>query len=89
MTKLKQHEIRLNNLGRLTKLSDDKFDGEHPNGVSAGNEYTGFIIQPPLVGQSCILVGFYTSTVTEILDVSENNVTFKTLNSTYLFEMIK
>lgn len=89
MTKIKQDKIYLTNVGRVTKLTDDKFEGEHPNGVSEGSVYTGFIIQRPLVGQSCVLDNFYTSLITEILEVDDTNITFKTLNSTYLFEIIE
>ena len=75
---------------KLTKLSDDKFSGKHPNDIYERHTVYGTSILPPDPGQSFVLSNvtgdsfgyFYTSMVTELLD--EN--TFKTLNSTYKFE---
>jgi hypothetical protein len=72
----------------LRKLSDDMFEGNHPNSIYAGDVRKGHYNNQPEVG-----VRFYfgtgkdhvrehlrTSTVTEILGEGK----FKTLNSTYV-----
>lgn len=72
----------------LTKLSDNRFNGKHPNGVHPGYVTRGNLIHPPVVGESCIIVTlrgyFETSTVIELLP----DGVFKTLNSTYKIEHI-
>lgn len=70
----------------ITKVSDDVFDGNHPNGINEGYEKNGimgelkvgmpFTVSPIKLSD---YTHFYTSIVTEIID--EN--TFKTMNSTY------
>ena len=69
---------------RITKLSDDKFNGVHPNGINEGFTSEGVESYPPEVGQNYYGGGLRTSVVTKIID--EN--TFKTLNSTYKIEEI-
>lgn len=72
---------------RLTKLSDDMFEGKHPNFVYAGRYEEGHITSQPKVGER-FLFGtgldhprnhLLTSIVTEILEDGK----FKTINSTY------
>jgi hypothetical protein len=75
------HEIRR---ARLTKISDNAFDGKHPNKINVGYVKEGIVFQEPLVGQSCCIGSLCTSEVTEVID--ENN--FKTLNSTYRIEYL-
>lgn len=72
----------MNKKAKLTKLSDDKFNGNHPNNVNEGNVYSGSVYQEPNVGSVCIVGDLRTSIITEIID----NNTFKTLNSTYKIE---
>lgn len=67
---------------KLTKLSDDKFGGKHPNGIHQGYVKKGILIQKPEIGKRCIINDFATSIVTEII----NDSTFKTLYSTYQIE---
>jgi hypothetical protein len=67
----------------LRKLSDDKFEGKHPNGIYEGYAKQGLVLNPPIVGESCIIAGLYTSNVTEIVKEEGNKIVFKTLNSTY------
>ncbi len=67
----------------LTKLSDDRFNGSHPNGINEGYIKKGIEIEIPTIGDNYWVGGNWrTSPVTEIID--EN--TFKTLNSTYKIE---
>jgi len=72
---------------KLEKLTDDVFEGEHPNGVLSGMSWVGHIGHKPRVGQRFhfgiqkdrISEHLLTSTVIEIVDEE----TFKTRNSTY------
>jgi len=76
---------------QLTKISDDKFEGNHPKGIYKGYNVTGDVKSEPVVGQSFIVRGqtvenwLITSEVTEVFP--ETN-TFKTLNSTYKWEVL-
>lgn len=64
----------------IVKLSDDKFDGMHPNGIDEGYVKSGKAFKMPTVGERFFIgYNWATSEVTEIVD----EVTFKTLNSTY------
>ena len=77
----------------LTKESDDKFKGSHPNGITEGFALEGDLMFDVVVGECLEMYHlvhdnwdwFHTSTVTEIVD--EN--TIKTKNSTYKIEYIK
>ncbi len=74
----------------LTKLSDDRFEGKHPNFIFEGHVEIGYMIVEPKVGDRFTLFydkktpSFRTSIVTSILD----NCTFQTLNSTYKYIQI-
>lgn len=70
--------------GKLIKLTDDVFNGNHPNNIGEGYVARGFIVQKPVVGSSCIVGDLRTSTVTKVL----KDGVFKTLNSTYKLEII-
>lgn len=69
---------------KIYKVSDDRFNGEHPNGINAGFTAEGVEYNKPTVGESYWGGGLRTSTVTEVID--DNN--FKTLNSTYRLEEV-
>lgn len=76
---------------RLTKISDDRFEGNHPNGVNQGYSITGSLLNYPIqVGKRVAVehdggrVMFVTSLVTEVIDWFE----FKTQHSTYKFEVL-
>lgn len=77
----------------LTKLSDDVFEGKHPNGYYAGFTMLGAVLGPPVVGAQYYIMGrhlgdsFHTSTVTEIISITDDEIIFKTKNSTY--KMVK
>ena len=88
MSKLKQTKIDLSRFvyATITKLSDDKFNGRHPNLIDKGYTSNGVVVMKPLVGYSCIVGGLRTSTVTEIVSETKKKIVFKTLNSTYKLE---
>ena len=72
----------------LTKISDDKFDGNHPNGIIEGYTRVGKLINDVIIGDQVLVVNnthyLRTSEVTEIID----DITFKTENSTYKIEVL-
>lgn len=74
---------------RVVKLTDDKFNGEHPNGIYEGSERVGYPTEELEVGKRFYISTntnwFMTSLVTEIVD----DKTFKTENSTYSIEIVK
>ena len=71
----------------ITKLSDDVFDGEHPNGIQAGYVKRGVVYEDPEPGSSFILVnGFYTSNVKSW---DPETGILKTKNSTYKIEVLQ
>lgn len=91
-----------NKLCKITKLSDNVFNGEHPNGINEGYETYGSIDHDihsltefsKLVGGSLYLktsINRYlrTSYITSIESIDETNkvVVFKTKNSTYKLEV--
>lgn len=77
---------------KLTKLSDDKFNGNHPNFILEGMFWIGHINSKPKVGErfhfgtekDSFKNHLFTSTVIEIV----NDNIFKTRNSTYKLEKI-
>lgn len=76
---------------RVTKITDDKFKGKHPNGINEGYITEGDEISQPRVGEPYSIFNvngydaleFKTSTVTQV-----SKTMFKTLNSTYKREVI-
>lgn len=83
---------------KLTKISDDKFEGNHPNGINTGFTITGIEVSPPTIGarfgvhhhkeylgEEALLPAILTSTVLSTLD---SNNEFKTLYSTYKLEYL-
>ena len=78
---------------KIEKISDDKFNGNHPNGIFEGYCLTGHIEKQPVVGERFHFGTdkdhprnhLFTSVVTKIL----TNDTFKTRNSTYKLEKIE
>jgi hypothetical protein len=69
-----------NNDYKLTKISDDVFNGFHPNGIDKGYTKSGEILAMPKVGECFYIAGLRTSRVTVEMDAK--NI-FKTRNSTY------
>lgn len=88
MNKLKQPKIDLSMFvyATITKLSDDKFNGKHPNFIDKGYTSNGVVMMKPMVGYPCIVGSLRTSTVTEIVSETKKKIVFKTLNSTYKLE---
>lgn len=83
---------------KLVKLSDDKFNGQHPNGIIEGSLRKGYIQKEPIEGNNMFIyqkilngfiASFYTSVVTEIVKKTKSSVVFKTLNSTYKLTYVK
>jgi hypothetical protein len=77
---------------KVTKITDDTFNGEHPNGINEGYSIIGFYEKEPTVGERFLVKGkrmwdfLETSLVTEPLN--EEGV-FKTTYSTYKIEHLK
>ena len=81
---------------RLTKITDDAFNGNHPNGIYEGYSIEGEINTLPKIGErfypeqrqkmDLYHRSFSTSIVTEELD--KDNI-FKTMYSTYKIEFLK
>ena len=81
--------LKVTNIVRVTKLSDDVFEGNHPNTINEGYVKEGVpIYGRPEVGYSFAINNFYTSTVQEIVSDEGDKGVFKTLNSTYKWEVI-
>ncbi len=73
-------------MAKLTKLSDDRFNGRHPNDINAGYVKEGTLFEEPEVSHSFYIGSLYTSVVTEIVSKDEKECVFKTMNSTYKLE---
>lgn len=97
--KINKDEFRIGGLenwkgyGILVKLSDDKFNGNHPNNIVEGYNCEGkYPEKMPREGLPFFIVGYRwlkTSTVTEIVSKTKKEIIFKTLNSTYKLKIIK
>jgi hypothetical protein len=70
-------------MATLIKISDDMFEGRHPNGINEGFKQIGGYIAGPIVGERYRFNNLTTSTVTEITEDNDESVDFKTNNSTY------
>ena len=70
---------------KITKLSDDHFEGNHPNGIYEGYEKVGFESYPPTVGERYQLGAFSTS---HVVKYSEDLGILKTTYSTYKIEYL-
>lgn len=76
----------------LTKLTDDEFNGLHPNGIYAGYSMLGVFPGNPVLMERYTIPGKHmhdwlkTSIVTSILEDTEDFLIFKTRNSTYKIE---
>jgi hypothetical protein len=93
MTKLKGYnkipvEIKDNEKSKiviLTKLTDNTFDGNHPNGIYEGHIEKGIEHFPPTIGERYRVGMFFsTSPVKKI----NNDGTFNTIYSTYKLEYL-
>lgn len=68
---------------KIVKISDDVFNGNHPNYINTGYEQIGEVQKDITIGERFNVIGkndyLSTSIVTAIID----DETFKTMNSTY------
>jgi hypothetical protein len=72
----------------LIKLSDERFNGNHPNGINPGStKKIETMPEIPIVGECYWFGSRRTSIVTEILYLTDSEYKFKTLNSTYLVKL--
>lgn len=73
-------------IGRMEveKISDDKFNGKHPNAINEGYKKQGMVMLFK-VGYPLVMGGLRTSDITEI---DEEKGIFKTENSTYRFKWL-
>lgn len=88
MDKLNQHNIfaSIAKQGTVTKITDEKFNDQHPGSINTGYTQTGFYLREPTVGERFNLGTLSTSMVTELLEDGK----FRTLNSVYqLVEEVK
>lgn len=70
---------------KVTKISDDKFEGNHLNNIFEGYSSEGFVTDMPQIGVRYGVGNLLTSMVTQTLD--KDNI-FKTLYSTYKLEIL-
>lgn len=73
-------------MAKIIKLSDDYFEGAHPNGINEGfetNSFPGETAQIPIVGQRYNFGELKTSIVKEVISKTDEEFVFKTLYSTY------
>lgn len=70
---------------KLIKLVDNKFKGDHPNGINVGHEVVGQEIEPVTVGKAyVVLAGLRGSLRTSaVKSLPDEQGIFTTINSTY------
>ncbi len=77
---------------KLEKMSDDAFNGKHPNGIAEGMTWGGNYLEKPTIGESFTFIshvpGVFTLNTSKVIEVVDENV-FKTRNSTYKLTEIK
>ena len=72
---------------RITKITDDVFNGNHPNGINEGFVKEGIELKPIKIGERYYVgLNFSTSIVKKLPD--ENGI-FKTNYSTYKLEYLE
>lgn len=90
MSKLKQIKVYVGTPCeyKLTKVSDDKFKGSHPNKINKDYSITGYFEKSPIIGESFRIIGkgLRNSLITSVVIEIVNEETFRTLNSTYKLE---
>jgi hypothetical protein len=82
---------------KIIKIKDDKYKGNHPNGINVGYTKVGFEVAPPQIGvryailpenhlkMDNVMNDFSTSIV---LSLPDKEGIFRTLYSTYKLEYI-
>lgn len=83
--KIENLEIDLSSIryGTIIKESDDKFNGNHPNGIHKGYMQKGDFLKVPTINEYFYIGSLRTSPVTEIISETNKEMIFKTVNSTY------
>jgi len=71
---------------KVTKLSDDHFNGKHPNDINKGYTKIGYTPKLPTIGERFYVSEFSTSLVTKELNKDNE---FKTMYSTYKLEILE
>ena len=73
---------------KLTKITDDVFGGEHPNGINPGYTREGLVSVTASIVYNCLFLetGFHTSEVQSIEEHQGYDI-IKTQNSTYRVEL--
>jgi hypothetical protein len=77
-------------MAKITKLTDEQFNGRHPNGINPGYEKR-IETTPvkPVVGMPYSFGSLFTSRITEIIEMNANEYVFRTKNSIYKVEVYK
>ena len=70
---------------KLKKLSDDYFEGNHPNQIYEGHTNIGTILKHPTIGERFVITGrgFNDFLSTSIVEKIIDDTKFKTTYSTY------
>lgn len=76
---------------KITKISDLKFNGNHPNGINKGYTKVSNAENLPVIGERFIMTGnrvedFLATSIVESIDLEEK--TFMTTNSKYKYEIL-
>ena len=78
--------------GILLKISDDRFNNNHPNGFNTGYSIAGFYQKKPLKNSIFEIENdnewFKTTLITEIIEENNDQIKFKSMNSTFLLKLI-
>lgn len=73
----------MSKLYKVTKITDDVFNGHHPNNINEGYTTIGEIFSMPEEGSRFVCGNLMTSTVTKAIN---DQGFFQTRNSTYKLE---
>ena len=81
---------KLEHAWEVVKLSDDMYEGFHPNGIREGYSSRGFVSNLE-VGKYFYCGSLRTSPVIGIISVDDANreILFKTVNSTYKLSLLE
>lgn len=69
--------------GKLTKLKDTRFNGNHPAGIDVGYQKEGPFNEYPKVGEQFWIGNMHTSKVKNVISSSGGITKFATENSEY------
>jgi hypothetical protein len=80
--------IKIGDKAKLTKVSDDYFNGNHPNHINEGYIVKGKLMSLPKIGERFYFGKRFFSTSIVKEELNEEGI-FKTTYSTYKLEKIK